>query len=433
MTRGKRFLLSTWDGGGVVPPHLAVARQLIARGHSVVVQADPTVEEEARAAGCDFTPWVRAPHRLSRDREADIMRDYAYKNPMKYFETEFRAYLIDPGPRWTADVLDAIDAHRVDAVLCDFIIPWAALAAERRGLPCAVIVTHPYPLPTRGVPPQGSAMVPVPRFLAGIRDAAFRRMSEWIYDKWKPVMNEARAAHDLPPLAHALDQVRRAAAVLVLTAPAFDYPGPAVPDNVHWVGPMLDDPAWCEPFVSPWAADDPRPLVVVGMSSTFQDHAELLRRTVRALASLPVRGLVALGPTIRPDEVPAEGDVAVVSSVPHAQVLPEASVLVTHCGHGTAIKGLVHGLPMVCVPMGRDQDDNAARVVALGAGVKLDRAASAARIQAAIARVLDDPSYAEAARRLSETIARAEGQSVAADVIEGMLAAGGAAADPVAA
>ena len=58
--------------------------------------------------------------------------------------------------------------------------------------------------------------------------------------------------------------------------------------------------------------------------------------------------------------------------------------------------------------MGRDQPDNAARVVAAGAGVALKPSAKVAAIRAAVADVLATPSYTAAARRLAATIA-AEG------------------------
>ena len=57
----RRFLLTTWDGGGNVPPELGVARLLVDRGHHVHFVADPTVERSARLAGCTFSPWQRAP------------------------------------------------------------------------------------------------------------------------------------------------------------------------------------------------------------------------------------------------------------------------------------------------------------------------------------------------------------------------------------
>src|SRR5204863_9718645 len=105
---------------------------------------------------------------------------------------------------------------------------------------------------------------------------------------------------------------------------------------------------------SPWSSDDPRPLVLVGLSSTYQKQAAALRNIVEALSLLPVRALLTLGPTIEPGEVKGSANVVVVRSAPHAEVLRHASLLVTHCGHGTTMRGLAAGIPMVCMPMGRD-------------------------------------------------------------------------------
>jgi hypothetical protein len=55
-------------------------------------------------------------------------------------------------------------------------------------------------------------------------------------------------------------------------------------------------------------------------------------------------------------------------SAPHGEILRQASLLITHCGHGTTLKALAAGVPMVCMPMGRDQNDTAARVVHASAG-----------------------------------------------------------------
>jgi UDP:flavonoid glycosyltransferase YjiC (YdhE family) len=70
---------------------------------------------------------------------------------------------------------------------------------------------------------------------------------------------------------------------------------------------------------------------------------------------------------------------------------------------------LRHGLPLVCLPMGRDQGDVAARVVSSGAGVRLSARSRANKIAAAIEQVLGDPSFTGAARRLAAAIAEDEG------------------------
>jgi UDP:flavonoid glycosyltransferase YjiC (YdhE family) len=95
----------------------------------------------------------------------------------------------------------------------------------------------------------------------------------------------------------------------------------------------------------------------------------------------------------------------VVSSAPHGQILPHAAVLVTHCGHGTTLKALSKGVPILCMPMGRDQGDNAARVVWHGAGIRLKPTAPASAIAAALQKLLGDDRYRRAASALRERLA----------------------------
>ena len=131
----------------------------------------------------------------------------------------------------------------------------------------------------------------------------------------------------------------------------------------------------------------------------------MLRRAAAALAALPVRGLVTAGPELAPSQLPAAPNVTVVRAAPHGQVIPQAAAVVTHCGHGTVMKALSAGVPLVCLPMSRDQLEVAARVVALGAGVRLRPGASSAAIARAVRTVLEDPSYRAAARRMARTLA----------------------------
>ena len=95
---------------------------------------------------------------------------------------------------------------------------------------------------------------------------------------------------------------------------------------------------------------------------------------------------------------------------------------VTHAGHGTVMKALAAGVPLVCLPMGRDQKDNTTRVLRLGAGVRVDKRAQADRIAAAVRLLLQDSSYGEAARRFADTLAEEQRtRPSAADRAEDLL------------
>jgi UDP:flavonoid glycosyltransferase YjiC (YdhE family) len=88
-------------------------------------------------------------------------------------------------------------------------------------------------------------------------------------------------------------------------------------------------------------------------------------------------------------------------SAPHGEILRQASLLITHCGHGTTLKALAAGVPIVCMPMGRDQNDTAARVVHASAGVRLRPRSPAKKIAKAVAQVLADVRYRANARRVA--------------------------------
>jgi UDP:flavonoid glycosyltransferase YjiC (YdhE family) len=158
------------------------------------------------------------------------------------------------------------------------------------------------------------------------------------------------------------------------------------------------------------------------MLSSFQDQVGLLRRVADALGRLPVRGLITTGRAVEPVDVPAPGNVRVVRAAPHRVVLAEAAVVVTHAGHGSVLKALGVGVPLVCMPMGRDQKDNTVRVLCVGAGVRVSKDAPADRVAAAVRQVLDDPAYRAAARRFADTLAEAaRTRPSAADRAEGLL------------
>jgi UDP:flavonoid glycosyltransferase YjiC (YdhE family) len=104
----------------------------------------------------------------------------------------------------------------------------------------------------------------------------------------------------------------------------------------------------------------------------------------------------------------------------------EAGLVITHAGHGTVMKALAAGVPMLLMPHGRDQDDTAARVSARGAGITVRRTASPAAIARALRRLLADGSYRVAARRLGETIRRDAQSDALVRELENLDAPGGA-------
>lgn len=111
-----RLLFPMWEGGGTIPPQLGLARRLIEAGHSVDVLADPTVEDDALAAGCSFLPWRRAPHRTSLDPAGDLLKDWEVSNPMAMLKRVRDVFVAGPAAHYAADTLDAIESTRPDVL-----------------------------------------------------------------------------------------------------------------------------------------------------------------------------------------------------------------------------------------------------------------------------------------------------------------------------
>ena len=401
-----QFLFVLWDGGGNAPPQLALARRLIERGHRVSVLAPRVMQPRIEAAGCAFLPVHEESAHDSASAQSDLLRDWEARTPLGAAARVRDNLIFGTAHMYNRDVTTAIKAIHPDVVVVDYLLLGAYIAAERAGLPLIALVHTIYPLPAPGMPPYGMGFQPAEGPIGHARDALFTQVFRRFYNAGLRVLNAERVASGLASLTTVFEQFDRANRLLVLTSQAFDFPAASLPANVRYVGPQLDDPAWLEPWEPPTPQDERRPLVLVSLSTTYQRQGAVARRVIAALADLPVRGLVTLGPALNPRDVVLPPNVTAHAYIPHILVCPHADLVVTHAGHGTVITALAFGKPLVCLPMGRDQGDNAARVVARGAGVRCSSAADVAGLRTAIRHALDESRFRDGARVIAEGIAR---------------------------
>jgi MGT family glycosyltransferase len=414
----RSFLFAHWEGGGNTPPMLAVVRRLLARGHRVRVISDPCNRLEIETTGASFASWTRAPHRADKSCATDPLRDWEVKSPPAMIGRMRDRLFIGPALAYAHDVIDEIARVSPDVVVASEMLLGAMAGAEAAGVRCVGLSANVYLFPQPGVPPFGPGLQPATNTLGRFRDWIVRTIVLRTFGKGTAAFNDARRALGLDPLAHPFDQVKRLSSHLVLTSAAFDFRSTNPPPQLVYAGPELEDPAWPSPWQSPWAAADPRPLVLVGFSTTFQNQADALRRVVAALGSLDVRGVVTTGPAIDPTTLPAAANVHVCASAPHGELMKDAAVVVTHGGHGTVIRALAAGVPLVCMPMGRDQNENAARVVFHGAGVRVKPTSPPPAIAQMVRRVLETGAYRERARALGDEIVKDAKNSRAVPTLE---------------
>jgi MGT family glycosyltransferase len=412
-----KILVAGWDSGGGVEAVQTVVRRAVRRGHQVRVLGTEGLRDRFEAAGADFSRYRYAPDNDTRRRETDLLKEWEVRTPFGMFVRVRDRLMFGPAHLFCRDLTEELDREPADVVVVDTMIPSALSGAEAAGVPSVLLMHGPYLMPRPGAPAIGTGFLPPRGPLGRLRDRTAASLAMGVFRTGMPVLNQARAEFGLTPLRDLDDLVASASRVLVCTSPSYDFAAGAVPGNVRYVGPQLDDTdggSW-DP---PWAGAGTRPVVLVSLSSTVMGQEDLLQRTADALGQLPVHALVTTGPAVDPAVIGAPPNVSVRRWARHADILPYCSAVVTHGGHGTALKALAAGVPLVIAPLGRDQPDNAARVTHAGAGVRVRRTADIATLQRAIARVLDDRRYRDAARRMAATLAGERDDKLVTDELE---------------
>jgi MGT family glycosyltransferase len=395
-------LFVLWEGGGNVPVQLALAKGLVERGHEVRVLTEDCLAADVAAAGCRFEPFVEAPNRASRTE--DLIRDSEARTPLGAFARARDRVVMGPAAAYAHDTRAALEREAVDAMASDYMLFGPPIASERAGVPTALLVHNVYIVPEPGKPAAGPGFMPARGLIGRTRDRVVSRAFVGLFNRGLPPVNRARTEQGLSPLRNVLEHFDHAQRVLVLTSESFDFHGYSHPQHLRYVGSTLADPPWVEDWRSPWPEDDSRSLVVVSFSSTYMAQGRVLARAIEGLSRVDARVLVTTGPAVDPASLHPGANTTVVRSAPHAQLFPETAAVVTHAGMGTVTRALAAGVPLVCIPMGRDQPDVAARVVYHGAGVRLRPSAKPDAIRSAVERVISEPSFRAAAARIGANI-----------------------------
>lgn len=385
---------------GHLYPMVDVALALRARQHRVVVRALASEAPNLEAAGLE--------HRAIDPRiEALPLEDFKGNNPI----AQLRHTLGKWAERAPLEVED-LGADEADFLLVDANALGACAAAEASSKPWAMFLPYCLPVPSRDAPAFGPGFLPPTHALDRLRDELVWWVQGLAASGPLAPVAALRGRLGLPARFDMVSHFRGAPCVIYRSAEPFDYPRRDWPANVCAVGPGL----WAPPGAVPeWLGAMPRPRMLVSVSTEFQDDGAIVEA---ALAGLDHQGLVVTTAAIDPARF-SSATVRVERFLPHAQVVPEVDLVVTHGGMGTTQRALAAGVPLVVVPWGRDQLESARRVEVAGAGVFLPRAKlSPASLAAAAGSALGMRAGAE---RVAAAFRGAGGAERAADRIEALM------------
>jgi UDP:flavonoid glycosyltransferase YjiC (YdhE family) len=366
---------------------LAVARALTRRGHEVTFVSGMKHEHDAAEAGARFEllPSVQG-------SPLHALRPY------------------DDAAAQAETLRPLLEALHPDAAIVDVITVGAAMAMDMMQIPFATLVVHPLHTPSESLPPFGygrpAGRTPPMR----LRDAWMRANNRKDLERARDDLNRGRARIGLGPN-QSLHGGLSDRLALVATLPSLEIHRADWPPHARVVGPCLWDVPG-EPFEPP-AGDGT--LIMIAPSTAY-DGDRLLSPALDAVEKLGVRAVVTTGAAALPSRLTRNIS---TTDARHAAVLPHVAAAICNGGHGTVVRALSAGVPLVVVPGHGDQQENAFRVERAGAGIQVRRRKRTAEsVARALRAVLRKPHHAEAARAIAREAATLDGPERAADLIE---------------
>ncbi|MGH3239557.1 MAG: glycosyltransferase [Spirillospora sp.] len=383
-TTPRRFLFAVPPLAGHVNPAVAVAAELVRRGHKVAWTGHrPTLDPLLR-------PGSRVFSSVGDDfgrRLPQIWNDWLALRRFAALRFLWEEFVVPLGHAMMPGVEKAIDRFRPDAVVADQFVLAAPVAARHREIPWATSATTSaeFTRPLAGVP----------------------KVEQWIRDQ----LGAFQEHHGIDDL---LDPRFSDHLVLIFSTGALVGDISLFPDHFAFVGPALGRPA---PGAFPWDWLDGRPAVLVTLGTLNGPSGDrFFQVAADAVRDLDVQAIFVAPPGAVADP---PGNVLVRPQVPQLKLLERLSAVVCHGGHNTVCESLSQGLPLVVAPIRDDQSVIARQVEAAGAGVSVRFSrVRPDEFQTALTTVLADGPHRAAAERVRESFAAAGGAAEAADRLE---------------
>lgn len=394
------FLFVTIPEKGHLHPMLGPARHLAAAGHEIVWHAAGDLAPAlARAGFARFEPLASALSLAPPPKSGRELAEKIADGP--WLRAWIRHLLLDTVADHVVQLEAICRRLRPAVVVADPMVYAAPIVAGRLGLPWVAMSNSLNPvLPEGGL---DSELLQTVAWLAPERDALFAGYGQKLAfrgcDALSPHLTLAFTTREL---------VGREVPGVALVGPSL-LPG----------GPRGDEPAG----FAPWPRDRSLPLVLMSFGSQIYYQPERFRSVAAAVADLPLDLWLAIGdlpPAAIADPWPE--NVRAAPYLPQLELLPEASLLISHGGANSVMEALAAEVPLLLSPLCNDQFHQAHFLRQARAGGRLDLPAAPERVRAAILGLLDPASPER--RRLPEVAAayrRQDGARRAAELCAGLL------------
>jgi UDP:flavonoid glycosyltransferase YjiC (YdhE family) len=389
-----RFLVAAFGDAGHVFPAIALGRAMAGRGHEVTIETWEERRGAVEGAGLEFA--AAEEYRMFPPPDPDSLEG-------SHAAEAARA------------LLPLLEEMRPHVVVSDILTLAPTLAAEVAGIPRATLIPHIYPVVAPGLPFFAAGLQPPHTPLGRAVWRAGQRALDVGLEQGRNDLNRQRSRLGLPPTERFHGGISPDLA-LVGTFPQLEYPR-RWPAGVEVTGPMTFEVP--HPDIDLPPGDEP--LVLVAPSTAHDSRNHLVRTALEALAEEPVRVVATTNRVVPQEPIEVPGNAILVDWLSYSQLMPAASLVVSHGGHGTVARALAAGTPVLISPFIGDMSETAMRVSWAKAGLSLPwRLCRPAPLRWAARRILGDPSFAARARELAAWDAVHDGAARGAELVEGL-------------
>jgi len=420
----KTVVFTTWGSYGDLHPYMALAGELQQRGRHCIIGTSPIYKEKVESAGLEFRP-VRPDLPPPESEEArEMIREVSHwlRGP----EYLFRELLMPHLKETYADTLAAVEG--ADLLVSHQVPMTAPLVAEKTGIKRISCVLFPIAFASAYDPPT-PPQFPALRAVAAAHPSLARVLygfGKWTTQFWIEPINMLRTELGLPLGTNPIFEGQHSPTlVLALFSKLLSGLQPDFPKNTLITGFPFYDRADLNPpenelfdFLD---AGDP-PIVFTLGSSLVWLAGDFYRVSIEVAQKLGKRAVLLVGDKRNLPGGDLPDGIVAIDYAPHNLVMPRASVVVHQGGIGTTGQALRSGRPMLVVPHGQDQPDNARRCVNLGVAQTLSADAySVQRVARELGRLLNEPAYGDRADEVGRIVREENGLKTACDSIERIL------------
>lgn len=422
---GKRIVLTTYGSLGDLHPYMAIALELNKRGHQAVIATNQVYRSNVQAEGIEFYPVRPDVSFLKTEQGKAIIRRAMDPNEgIKYVIRE----LVLPNLRESySDLMQAVQG--ADLLLTHPITFAGPIVAQETGIRWVSSVLAPISLLSAFDPPIMSTQSGgnLKAFGPLINGALFW-LGKLSVRSWSEPIRQLRAALGLPPVENPLFEGQHSPDLVVaLFSQVFAKPQPDWPKQTRISGfafyDRLQGEAGLPPELLQFLNAGPPPIVFTLGSAAVQDAGSFYLESAIAAKKLGYRAVLLTGEDRRnvPRSLLSENIVA-FEYAPYSELFGRAAATIHQGGIGTTAQALRSGRPMLVMPYGHDQPDNAARAERLGVARTIARGSYTAESAAAeLKYLLSEPSYTARAALVGQQIQAEDGVRAACDQLEACL------------